>query len=170
MESQIDMVANENILRLHGQGVSNRGIARLLQLDRGKVARCIRLRADPKPAGVPAGISASLCAPFHDQIVRGVEAGLTAQRIFQDLRGDHGFGGAYDTGVVGDGNRGRRKTTDGGCREHGRNRRLCVQEAGGKGLRCVWGMMKAGDFGGRAPTWAMRDGPMTNCGRCWPQT
>jgi len=127
MANQIDMVASENILRLHGQGVSNRRIARLLQLDRGTVARCIRLRADPKAAGVPAGIgdggeskpagvpagigdggeskparvpagiSASRCAPYHDQIVRGVEAGLTAQRIFQDLRGDHGFGGAYDT-------------------------------------------------------------------------
>jgi len=53
--------------------------------------------SDPKPAGVSNGISASLCAPHHDQILRGVEAGLTAQRIFQDLRADHGFGGAYDT-------------------------------------------------------------------------
>jgi len=56
MANQIDMVASENILRLHGQGVSNRRIARLLQLDRGTVAWCIRLRADPKPAGVPVGI------------------------------------------------------------------------------------------------------------------
>ena len=56
MANQIDMVANEFILRLHGQGVSNRRIARLLQLDRGTVARCIRLRTDSKPAGVPAGI------------------------------------------------------------------------------------------------------------------
>ena len=112
MANQIDMVANESILRLHGQGLSNRSIARLLQLDRETVARCIRLRVDPKPAGVPAGIGdgvepkpagvpagipASRSAPYHDQILRGVEAGLTAQRIFQDLRGDQGFGGGYDT-------------------------------------------------------------------------
>ena len=56
MANQIDMVVNENILRLHGQGVSNRRIARLLKLDRGTVARCIRLRAGSKPSGVPAGI------------------------------------------------------------------------------------------------------------------
>ena len=126
MANQIDMVANEFILRLHGQGVSNRGIARLLQLDRGTVARCIRLRTDSKPAGVPAGIEGSgdskparvpagigadsdpkpagvsdgISAPVrahHDQILGGVGAGLTAQRILQDLRADHGFGGAYDT-------------------------------------------------------------------------
>lgn len=127
MANQIDMVANEAILQLHGQGVSNRRIAKLLELNRETVARYIRIRegakpagvptgigdgcgskpatlpaginceADPEPAGVPAGISTSLCAPHHDQILRAVEAGLTAQRIFQDLRADHGFAGAYDT-------------------------------------------------------------------------
>ena len=112
MANHIDMAANESILKLHEQGVSNRRIAKLLQLDRETVARCIRLfgdskpagvpagicdGADSKPAGVPAGISASLCAPYHARIVRAIETGLTAQRIYQDLRVEHGFGGAYDS-------------------------------------------------------------------------
>ena len=56
-------------------------------------------QADPpqasKPAKVPAGIR-SACAPFHDAVKAGVEADLTAQRIFQDLRTDHAFAGGYD--------------------------------------------------------------------------
>ena len=54
---------------------------------------------DPKPAKVPAGIlaSASLCRPYHDFVLRGVESGLTAQRIFQDLRIEQDFPGNYDT-------------------------------------------------------------------------
>ena len=54
---------------------------------------------DSKPAKVPAGIfeSASLCRPYHDFVLRGVESGLTAQRIFQDLRIEQDFPGNYDT-------------------------------------------------------------------------
>jgi transposase len=53
----------------------------------------------PKPAtnvalGSPPG-PASLCQPLAAQIESGVQAGLSAQRIFQDLVRDHGFGGAY---------------------------------------------------------------------------
>jgi transposase len=53
----------------------------------------------PKPAIVPAGTvgRASACRA-HDAIIRqGIETGLTAQRIFQDLRTDHGFTGSYDS-------------------------------------------------------------------------
>lgn len=49
----------------------------------------------PKPANVPTGIR-SACAPFHDAVKAGVDAELTAQRIFQDLRTDHAFTGGYD--------------------------------------------------------------------------
>lgn len=37
----------------------------------------------------------SLCRPFTAQIEAGVQAGLSTQRIYQDLVRDHGFGGAY---------------------------------------------------------------------------
>jgi transposase len=64
-----------------------------------KVPTGIGEAAEPKPAKVPAGISgcASLCRPYHEFVLRGVESGLTAQRIFQDLRIEQGFPGNYDT-------------------------------------------------------------------------
>jgi transposase len=39
----------------------------------------------------------SLCEPYRDQIMAGVEQGLSGRRIHQDLVADHGFGGAYNT-------------------------------------------------------------------------
>jgi len=47
----------------------------------------------------PAGSSgpASRCEPWRRQIVAGLERGLSAQRIWQDLRDDHGFAGGYDS-------------------------------------------------------------------------
>jgi len=54
--------------------------------------------ATAKPAIPPAGIRGrkSQCRAYHEAILAGVEAGLTAQRIFQDLRAERGFEGAYD--------------------------------------------------------------------------
>ena len=40
---------------------------------------------------------ASLCEPWRDVIVTKLEAGLTAQRIYQDLVGEHGFAGKYSS-------------------------------------------------------------------------
>ena len=54
---------------------------------------------DSKPASNPAlGIRSgppSLCAPFALQIETALQAGLSAQRIYQDLVREHGFKGAY---------------------------------------------------------------------------
>ena len=54
---------------------------------------------DSKPTIPPVGISRrpSLCRPYHEVVLQGIETGLTAQRIFQDLRIDHHFTGAYDS-------------------------------------------------------------------------
>ena len=41
--------------------------------------------------------SKSRCHPWRDVIVAGLEAGLTAERIWQDLRSGHGFDGAYNS-------------------------------------------------------------------------
>ena len=40
---------------------------------------------------------ASLCAPFAAKIEAAVEAGLFAQRIYQDLISEHGFRGGYSS-------------------------------------------------------------------------
>ncbi|MFH1087164.1 MAG: IS21 family transposase, partial [Chloroflexota bacterium] len=47
-----------------------------------------------KPAGVSLG-STSACEPYRDYIAKAIEQGLTAQRIWQDLREEYGFGYCY---------------------------------------------------------------------------
>jgi transposase len=54
--------------------------------------------ADPKPAiSTPGSVAGrtSLCAPWASSIEEALLAGLSAQRIHQDLVAAHGFGGSY---------------------------------------------------------------------------
>jgi len=54
----------------------------------------------PNPAISPAGSKAgrvSHCAPFESYIKSGLDAGLTAQRIYQDLVSEQKFEGSYDS-------------------------------------------------------------------------
>jgi transposase len=63
--------------------------------------------APPKPAKVTAGSgsnpakvfpgSRSSAAAYRTQIQEGIDAGLTAQRIYQDLVQDYGFGHSYES-------------------------------------------------------------------------
>jgi transposase len=48
------------------------------------------VQADPRQAGSP-----SSAAPWQALIEQKLEAGLTAQRIYQDLTSDHGYTGSY---------------------------------------------------------------------------
>lgn len=53
----------------------------------------------PKPAILPLGSGVgrrSQCEQWRVQIQQGIEAGLSAQRIYQDLVREQGFGGGYD--------------------------------------------------------------------------
>jgi transposase len=52
--------------------------------------------ADMPPASVRPR-QPSRCEPFRDIILTKLEQGLTAQRIYQDLVGEHGFGGKYSS-------------------------------------------------------------------------
>jgi len=47
----------------------------------------------------PTGYSgpSSRCEPFREIIVEGLDRGLSVQRIWQDLRTEHGFEGGYDS-------------------------------------------------------------------------
>jgi len=113
MANQIEMVARDSIYALYDRGWSRRRIARELGLNRETVSRHLGLRA-AKPALVPAGTDEagaakpailpagsaglrSTCCPHDVRIRAGIERGLTAQRIFQDLRTDHAFAGGYDS-------------------------------------------------------------------------
>ena len=68
-----------------------------------KPANNLALGSDSGPPAKPATNLAhgprpgppSLCAPFEAHIKTALEAGLSAQRIYQDLVREHGFGGAY---------------------------------------------------------------------------
>jgi transposase len=96
MANQLKMAEAQAILALAQSGCSNRQIARQLGIHRETVGRHLRLSdaGDSKPASAPLG-SVSAAAPWREVIVQKLEAGLSAQRIYQDLCGDHGYAGSY---------------------------------------------------------------------------
>jgi transposase len=47
------------------------------------------------PTGRESAGVRSQCEPWQEVILKGLEQGLTAQRIWQDLKSDHGFAGGY---------------------------------------------------------------------------
>lgn len=119
--NQLKMAEVQAILALARGGWSGRRIAKHLGLDRQTVARHVRLAGsggDSKPASAPIGSAAvestpipiavvgaptgsgtadsvSAAGPWRQVIEQKLEAGFTAQRIFQDLRDEHGYGGSY---------------------------------------------------------------------------
>lgn len=75
-------------------GWTYRRIERETGVRRETVARYDPQREDAKPATVITG-SASVAEPFREAIEAAVAKGLTAQRIWQDLRADYGYPHAY---------------------------------------------------------------------------
>jgi transposase len=107
MANLLKMAMIDTILSFHRLGWSNRRIARELGIDRDAISRHIRqVEARAKAAKAPLGSemvaepvsalrSRSLCEPWQSVILAKLEAGLTAQRIYQDLVTEHGFVGKY---------------------------------------------------------------------------
>ncbi len=104
MGNYLVMADKQRILALLELGWSYRRIQRETGVHRDTVAR-YDPRRTPKPANVstgsmsnPAGVSAgsaSACKPYRDYIQKGIDQGLTAQRIWQDLREEYVFGYGY---------------------------------------------------------------------------
>jgi transposase len=118
--NQLNVSLQHSIATLAANGWSARKIARELGLHRETVGRYLRPAepvsnpaivpagspevSDSKPAIVLAGVLAhghkagrtSQCAPLAEVIQQSLLAGLSAQRIYQDLVAGHGFTGAYD--------------------------------------------------------------------------
>jgi len=108
--NQLKVHIQQSIVSLNEQGWSKRKIARELGLDRGTVGKYLAKAskpaishtgseegADPKPAISQAGSAGrpSLCQPLRQQIEQAVAAGLSTQRIYQDLVAEHQFAGSY---------------------------------------------------------------------------
>jgi transposase len=103
MAHKLKMAMIHAITELLRLGWSHRRIARELGVHRETVSRYDRLRRR-KPAistpGSDPGIECgrkSHCEPFREVIRLKLDQGLSAQRIFQDLRTDTGFEGSYSS-------------------------------------------------------------------------
>jgi transposase len=106
MANYLKMAKVSAILTLKELGWSQRRIARELGVHPDTVSRYIHLSGqDSKQVKAPTGsddINAydakpgrSQCDPFRKVIEAKLEDGLSSQRIYQDLRGEHGFKGSY---------------------------------------------------------------------------
>lgn len=119
MANQLKMAMVNAIWTLKQRGWSQRRIARSLGIDRETVARYVHLhQADPKPAtnapigsegpnpatNAPTGSADqdtqtpgpdSQCEPYRRLVEDKLKSGLSRQRIYQDLRDEHGFEGSY---------------------------------------------------------------------------
>ncbi len=93
MGNYLKMADKRQVLALLELGWSCRRIQRETGVDRETVARYDPCR-NPKPAKVPTG-SVSVCEPYRSIIEAAVTQGLSARRIWQDLREDYRFSHGY---------------------------------------------------------------------------
>jgi transposase len=93
MGNYLKMADKQRILALLELGWSYRRIQRETGVDRETVARYDPQR-EPKSAKVPTG-STSACEPYRSIIEAAVAKGLSAQRIWQDLKEDYHFSHGY---------------------------------------------------------------------------
>lgn len=109
MSNVLKVSHQETIRSLHEKGWSERRIARELGINRRTVNRYASKctipptgsgdEREPKCTISPTGKSTgrqSQCEPFSQPISIKVEAGLSAQRIYQDMVEESGFAGSYD--------------------------------------------------------------------------
>lgn len=100
MANRIKMALRNAIIALHQRGWSFRRIAKELGVHRYTVSAYVKLaEANSKPSISTAGSVGrkSLCEPFQKLIEEKLEAGLSAQRIYQDLVAEHGFTASYES-------------------------------------------------------------------------
>ena len=113
--NQLKVNQQHTIVSLFAQGWSKRRIARELALDRATVRKYLAAGAAKPPAPQTGSESAagskspthphtgslasrgpvSLCDPWREPIAVALAAGLSVQRIYQDLVAEHQFAGSY---------------------------------------------------------------------------
>jgi transposase len=116
MANQLKVAMQQRIKALNDLGWSHRKIARELGIHRETVARYAHLArdGDSKPAKVTPGsegqgeskpakatpgskTQGGHCRPYRNIIIHLLNQGLSGQRIWQDLRNEHGFMGSYSS-------------------------------------------------------------------------
>jgi len=111
MANKLNMQEQQTILNLRLQGWSLRKIARHLKLSRNTVRGYLRAQTDPPPTAGSGGEQKqtdppptagnsgpqSLCEAYAALVRAKVEIGLSAQRIYQDLRVECSFAGSYES-------------------------------------------------------------------------
>lgn len=93
MGNYLTMADKQRILALLELAWSYRRIQRETGVHRDTVDR-----HDPRRVSKPADVSpnsTSGCEPYRDYIAKAIDQGLTAQRIWQDLREEYSFGYGY---------------------------------------------------------------------------
>ena len=111
--NQLKVNRQQSIITLFEQGWSKRRIARELGVDRLTVRRYLAAGVSKSPTdprtgspSVPEAKSPtprtgsgpeSLCGPHQSEIEAAMRAGLSVQRIYQDLVAGAGFAGSYDS-------------------------------------------------------------------------
>lgn len=107
MANQLKMDTVQAIQALHGHGWTQQRIAAELGLHRTTVAAHLKSKptqvtagSDETAAGGEGGVSQparSRCEPYREAVQAKLEAGLSAQRIYQDLVAECGFAHAYES-------------------------------------------------------------------------
>ncbi len=112
MANCLRMAQVQAILVLRARGWSFRRIGRELGIHRDTVRRHVQLAessgGDPSVESdvqnrpnLPAGSGpTSTAEPYREAIAQGLERGLSCQRIWQDLKTEHGFAGSYDSVIT----------------------------------------------------------------------
>lgn len=100
MSNKLGVAMINSIISLKRRNCSNREIARILGVYRGTVNRYVsgfrKNQNQPNPRSGASG-PPSKCEVHHDVILKKLETGLSAQRIYQDLVLEHGFTSGYDS-------------------------------------------------------------------------
>lgn len=106
MANKLKVHEQETIRNLSGLGWTIRRIARELRISRNTVRHYLRghppasdgcgVQTDPLSTAGTTG-RPSLCLDHADEIQGKVESGLSAQRIYQDLKTESSFGGSYES-------------------------------------------------------------------------
>src|SRR5436190_1682719 len=113
--NQLKVNRQHTIVSLFEQGWSKRRIARELAVDRATVRKYLagvmpksptpqtgsnqseqaKPPTPPQTGSASDWAPASLCDPWHQEIETSFQAGLSVQRIYQDLVNGHQFAGSY---------------------------------------------------------------------------